>query len=341
MILLTGATGLLGSHFALYLVQNGYSVKAVKRENSNLSQIKQVFNFYDPVNGNTLFSKISWISGDLTDVFFVESLLNKVDTVIHAAALVSSNPKDKKAITEANVSITENLVNESVKQGVKQFVFISSTAAVGSPVKKNTPVSELDVLKPNFETSVYSLSKFLAEMEVWRAFNEGLNGFILNPCVVLGPGDINKSSLTIVKRIARGFRFYTEGSNAVVDARDVADILLKLLSIKDEVNHERFLVIGEHISFQNLFNLIADALNKKRPSIKATRLFTSLYWRVNALFAFILGRSPGFTKANAESAHKKKIYNTQKLENIVRVEPRSAQEAIENTVNYLRKTKQV
>ncbi|MGY6561378.1 MAG: NAD-dependent epimerase/dehydratase family protein [Luteibaculaceae bacterium] len=335
MILLTGATGLLGSHFAYELLRAGYAVRAVKRPESNTQLVLDLFHFYNTEEADTFYNAIEWVTGSLNDLFFVEQILAGVDTVIHAAAMVSSNEADKKEITKANLSITENLLNESLRQCIKQFIFISSTAALGSKPNRALHVDEKDILQPNFNTGVYSLTKFLAEMEVWRAYSEGLNGFILNPCVVLGPGNLDRSSLTLINRIVKGFKFYTKGANAVVDARDVAHVLVRLLKKAEEVNHNRYIVTGEHVSFKDLFFEIADQLKKPRPKYYASPWFTTVWWRLNKLWSMLSGKPPGFTKANAESAHKITVYSNDKLKSVLGdYSPIPYQESIHNTLRF-------
>src|SRR5690606_10678318 len=142
-----------------------------------------------------------------------------------------------------------------------------------------------------------SLSKYRAEMEVWRGIAEGLNAVIVNPSIVLGYGDWHSSSSAIFKNVYEQFPWYTNGINGFVDVEDVARAVVLLLEAP--VKGERFILNGDNWSYRNLFNAIADAFGKKRPHRKATPFLAGIAWRAAALWGRLSGSPTMLTRETA------------------------------------------
>ena len=155
------------------------------------------------------------------------------------------------------------------------------------------------------------MSKYNAELEVFRGYHEGLNTVIVNPSVILGPGDWNRSSITIFRTIAKGMKFYTNGGNAFVDVRDLSIILRELMA--KNIFGERFLVFNENLNFKTLFTSVANGLNKKPPHIKASKLMTGIAWRLATTMSAITGKAPMITKETSESSHTTVKYDNSKI----------------------------
>jgi len=166
-ILITGATGLIGSHIARRLWQEGYhNLIATKRSTSKLYLLPNIAD------------EINWIEADVTDVIGLESCFDDVDVVIHTAAVVSYDPKKKNLMDEINVGGTANMVNLALHFGVKKFVHISSVAALGKP--QNTNVRDENTeWDHSVDTTDYAISKYKSEKEAWRGYAEGLDMIIL------------------------------------------------------------------------------------------------------------------------------------------------------------------
>ncbi|MBY0424921.1 MAG: SDR family NAD(P)-dependent oxidoreductase, partial [Cytophagales bacterium] len=176
IVFITGATGLVGSFLAKKFLDNGYQVRALKRKESNISLVEA---FYD---------KIEWIIGDLLDAESLETGIKGADIVIHAAAIVSFNPRDKEKMFQNNINGTANMVNLAIKLKTPRFCHVSSIASLG----RNEEIATIDEntkWKDSELNSNYAISKYLGELEVWRGIEEGLNAVIVNPSTVLGPGD--------------------------------------------------------------------------------------------------------------------------------------------------------
>lgn len=312
MILVTGATGLLGSHVVVDLLLRGYEVRAMYREESRKEVVYRLLKFYHPEKASSLEVKLSWFQGDVLDLTDVEDSLTGISKVVHCAALVSFHRRDFNTLFRVNRRGTANMVNFALDSGITQFVHVSSTAAVGSDSKFADGLKrESNAWNPNDEVSGYSLSKFSAEKEVWRANEEGLPVSIVNPSVMFGPGSWEESSLKIFRTLQNGLKFYTKGSNAFVDVRDVSALIMKL--IETEKTGERYLVTGSNSSFKELFDRICEKLQVKAPSILAGPFLTGLAWRLSGISGRFTGKRPTITKESARSSQSDSKFSNEKL----------------------------
>ena len=299
MILLTGCNGSLGSQLATRLVSEGHAVKGYVRTGANLSMIPQ-----------KIKEQIEWCSGSLFDSYSLGKALEGVDQIIHTAAVVSFAPSRRKEMFRTNVEGTAVLVNEALVAGVKQFIHISSIAALGRPVGKSH-IDETDLWVESEGNTNYAKSKYLAELEVYRGFEEGLNGFVLNPSVILSPGDIEKSSTKLFGYVLKGGAYYTEGHLNYVDVRDVCNILLLLM--KKQVNGERFIVNGGQISYKYFFDKVAMEFGKNAPDKKATIWKKELIWRIEYIRSLMSGSEPLITKETARLSGNHHHYDNGKI----------------------------
>jgi len=307
MDLVTGGTGIVGSHILEILTRDGSKVRAIKRESSDITLVEKVFSHYNNPNYNS----IEWVIGDINDIPSLEDAFENITHIYHAAAIVSFNKRDRQLMYKINVAGTANVVNVALAKKIKKLGFISSTAAIGKD-SNNSWHDENAKWKTNKHTSYYAITKYLAENEIWRGIEEGLNAVIINPSVIIGPGDMNKSSGTLFGTVNKGLKFYTEGINGFVDARDVARAIHELVT--SSIHSERFLCVGDNLSFKSLFEFIAKGLNKKPPTIKAKSWLTNIGWRISAIIAFFTRNNPSLTKESAHSSHSINQYKTDKIE---------------------------
>ena len=312
MILVTGGTGLVGAHLLLHLIENGESVRAIYRTQNNTQKTKSVFELYKKVD---LFEKIEWLEADILDVPSLETAFLGIDYVYHCAALISFDPKDEELLRKTNIEGTANMVNFSIAKNVKKFCFISSIAALGDLAAHETYITEETDWNPEKPHSDYAISKYGAEMEVWRGLQEGLDVIILNPGVILGPIPKNKThiqgSAELYAKVANGLSFYTLGSTGFVTITDVikiADVLMK-----SDIKNERFTLIADNIVFKDILNTIADALKVKRPTIHATPLFMNFLWIADGIFSTLFFQKRRLTKATAKASYSSNLYSNEKI----------------------------
>ena len=271
MVLVTGATGLIGTQICKYLVEENIPCKALKRPTSTIDK--------------DLINTVTWIEGDVLDIHSVEEALEDVDTVIHAAALISFYSKEFDRMNEVNVYGTANMINAALRANVDRFVYISSVSALGK-AKNKGPANENTLWVKSTDISHYAESKYFAELEVWRGKEEGLSTVILNPSVVLGPGNWNTSITRLFKYVWDEGLFYPGGTFNYLDLRDLAKATLQLM--RSHVEGERFILSAGSISYKTFFEMAADAFNKKPPPFKLTPLsaaFVLITERIKSLFS--------------------------------------------------------
>lgn len=334
MILVTGATGLVGSHLMLDLCKKGQRVRGMCRAGSNKALVRKIFAYYGESN-TTLFDTIEWVEADLNDVLSLEDAMNGITHVYHCAALVSFKKYDRDRLMKINAEGTANLVNACLDAGIKKLCYVSSTAAIGKGLE-NTLLTEKDHWVKTPDISNYSISKHLAEQEVWRGIEEGLNAVMVNPCVIIGPHDWNLGSTFTFKTVYKGLKYYTAGSNAVVDVRKLTAVMVQLM--ESDISAERFLVISENLPFKTLFTKIAIAMDKKPPRTEVGKFTAGLGRIGEAIRAKFAGTEPRITKETVQAAFKQYSYSCEKLKKALPgVDLGNADDAIENTVTFLKK----
>lgn len=304
-VLITGATGLVGSMVAKRFLSENHEVFALARPGAD----KRLLAEEHP--------KLTWVEGDILDILSLEKAIEPVDCVVHTAAVVSFIPRDRKMMYKVNQEGTANVVNVCLKYRKQKLVHLSSIAAIGRPDKRKQAAGEDLILneeqrwEDSPENSEYAKTKHLAELEVWRGIAEGLNAVIVNPTIILGEGDWEKSSTQLFRYVYRQKPFYTEGIANVVDVKDVAEVVYRLVG--SDITGERFLLNAGSISFQNLFNMMADKMRRKRPSFKVGAGLAGVIWRVEAVRTWLLGTKPLITRETAQSAARKITYDNGKV----------------------------
>lgn len=329
MILVTGGTGLLGAHLLFDLLQKEDKVKAIKRSNSSLESLKKTFSFYT-TDVDLLLQKIEWINAELSDYYSLEEALKGVTKVYHCAATVSFHKKDKALMMETNVIGTQNLTNACLHRKIEKFLYVSSIAALGRAADDET-TTEKTPWKDGDKTSAYSISKYGGELEVWRAMAEGLPAVIINPSVILGPGDWKKGSPQFFSLVNKGLKYYTTGTNGYVYVRDVSRIMIELM--ESEIVEERFIVNGEDLNYLELFNMIAKALKKPHPTVKAKPWMIEMAWRAAKAKSWFTGKAPVMTKATARSSMQKYTYSSAKLVDAIGFKYTALQRGIQLTAD--------
>lgn len=201
MILVTGATGLVGAHLLLKLSEDDSKIRAIYRNSKQIEKTKVLF---DQNAKSHLFSKIEWTKADILDISSLEIAFQNIEFVYHCAAKISFSPNDEKALRKVNIEGTANIVNFCIDKKVKKLCHVSSIAALGNLAQNETVITETTEWNPEKLHSDYGISKYGAEMEVWRGFQEGLEVVIVNPGIIFGTGFWNQGSgkffTTIKKR---------------------------------------------------------------------------------------------------------------------------------------------
>ena len=273
MILVTGGTGFTGSHLLLFLARKDEKVRAIYRTEQSLKKTKNLFKHYS-AEPDQLWQQIEWVQADITDVPSLDPVFEGITEVYHTAAKVSFQPKDVDILMQTNVEGTANLLHLSIEHHVRKFLHVSSIAALGT---YDNPVTEKTHWNWKEKHSDYAVSKYLSEMEVWRAGQEGLQVVIINPSVILGAHFWDSGMGEIIKKISSGMPYYPPGGNGFVDVWDVVKVMTELM--KRDITNQSYIVSGYDKSYQELLSAVATALGKQPPKYKLPRFMAEIvYW---------------------------------------------------------------
>ncbi len=309
MVLVTGGSGLVGSRLLYDLVSEGKKVRALLRPGTSPFLFEQ----YTSTNPS-LRSLVEWVEGDVLDLESLEAALAGVEKVYHCAGLISFQPADRKLLEQVNIGGTANLVNLALESPtLKQFIHLSSVATLGR-ISKGEVLNEDSHWLPGNHNSNYAVSKYGGEREVWRGIAEGLPGVILNPSVIIGPGNRDGGSGNLFQRIHKGFPFYSEGVSGFVGVKDVSNALRFVTDKK--IIGERFVLNTDNLTYGNLFMQIADAMDVQRPSVKVQPWMGALAWRAEKLRSFITRKPPFITQETTHSALSEYRYSAKKIEGL-------------------------
>ena len=307
MILVTGGTGLVGSHLLWHLLQKGERVRAIHRPGSDLEHVREVFGYYG--NGD-LAEKIEWFPADTLDLVPLNEAMEGIGKVYHCAAVISFNPSDRKRMRKANIKSTANIVNLCLEHKVEKLCHVSSVSALGRRYD-GSAITENDLWKYSKKRSGYSVSKFHSEMEVWRGMEEGLNAVIVNPSVIIGPGNWSRGSARFFTAVRKGLKYYTEGMTGFVDVRDVCRCMITLM--ESDISGERFIINSEDIPYRDLFNMIAKALDKPVPDTHASERLAEIAWRLEWLRSRFTWGKPRLTRETARSGRSISRFSNEKI----------------------------
>jgi len=309
MILVTGGTGLVGSHLLYFLLKKHTTVRVVHRKSSDLEAVKKVFSYYtdDP---NLLYQNIDWVEANITDIPALTAAFKDVTHVYHAAAYISFDPKHYYKLKKSNIEGTANVVNLSLANNIKKFCYVSSVAVLGTPLDEKF-ADEKNHWNPEEKNSVYGITKYGAEMEVWRGTQEGLNAVIVNPGVIVGEGFWNSGSGAIFKQAAKGIPFYFGGGVGVIDVKDVVKLMVMLM--ESHVKNERYVLVSTNVTYQQLLTHISKALGKKPPTTAAPKWILFVLSWLDWLSGSILGTKRKLLRATVHSMYKTSFYDSSKI----------------------------
>lgn len=301
MILITGANGFLGKHLLQALSHVPGPVRALYRNHKPVSS-------FGP--------HIQWMACDLLDTASLSDVFKDVQQVYHCAATVSFDPRKQKELTEENVTITANVVNAALDEGVQKLIHVSSVAALGrgvGPGNDSAPflIDEEEPWEESKHNSQYAQGKYLSELEVWRGIAEGLNAAIVNPALILGEGDWDKGSPKLMQITYEEFPWFTAGVNAWVDVTDVVAAMMMLM--ESDISGERFIISSGNYAYKEVFTKMAEALGRRPPHKFANKWMTELVWRMELLKCRILGSEATITRDTARNAQRQYFYKNEKF----------------------------
>ena len=324
MILVTGGTGLVGSHLLVRLVQENEPIKATYRTLESIEKTKKVFSYYTNTTKD-LFTNIELIQADITDVPSMTPAFKDVKKVYHCAAVISFDPADYRTMRKVNIHGTAIIANLAIDAKVEKLCFVSSIATIGDDSKKELANEEND-WGGNEKNNGYAITKYGAETEVWRASQEGVDVVIVNPGVILGSGFWTSGSGKMFSEIDKGFSYYSEGVTGFVGVKDVVRCMVQLM--QSNCKNQRFILVSENKSFKEVLFSIAEALGKKKPKRCVQPWQASLLWRWEWLVSKITSRKIRMSKYTAKTLFRKTYYSSEKCKIQLEVTFKSAEEVI-------------
>lgn len=322
-VLVTGANGFLGKWLVRALVQQGHQVTALLRRPEEDLEFKTL--------GVTL------AKGDVTDLQSLQRAFQGIDAVFHLAGVVAYRRSDRKLMEQVNVQGTANVIAACLENKVDRLVHISSVSAIGaslSPTNILNENSEFNLSKFDFG---YFETKRAAELLVLAAIkNRGLNAVILNPSTIYGAGDMEKGSRSTQRKVALGkFPFYTSGGVSIVAVDDVVSGILA--AWQKGPKGERYILSGENILIKDLFARIARAAKVPPPGYLMPNWILILLGQMGDLLSAI-GVHTSLSSEAARVATLYHWYDNSKARRDLEFNPKPAQSAIEESVNWFTKT---
>ena len=305
MIFVTGGTGLVGSYVLRALRARGLAVRALHRA---------------PVPADTA-PGVEWLAGDLLDTDLLRAALTPdVTHVFHCAGLVSYAPQDEDRLLRVNVEGTAAVVDACLELPGIRLAHVSSVAALGgaagapaAPGASRT-VSETATWDLGAAHPAYATSKYLGELEVWRGVAEGLSAVIVNPSVVLGPGDWHRGSTRLLRYAHQQHRFYTRGLVNFVDVRDVAAQFLALALDWPALRGERYVLSADAVPLADFFQQAAAAMQRRPPTVAVPDWAAEVIWRLEHARAVLTGARPLITKDTARAGRQPVVYSAAKVQ---------------------------
>ncbi|MFT5737507.1 MAG: dihydroflavonol-4-reductase [Maribacter sp.] len=323
MILVTGGTGLVGSHLLLKLALTNTEVRAIYRTESKLDDVKKIFSYYTP-NPQTIFDKIEWIKADILDIPALEIAIEGIDYVYHAAALISFDPNDFDRLKKVNIEGTANIVNLCLAHQVRKLCYVSTIGTIGRSLPNKEATEDSEWTDQN--TNIYARTKYAAEMEVWRGSQEKLEVVIVNPGVIVGPGFWGTGSGKLFKTANKEYNYYPPGGTGFITVSDVVNAMIGLMT--SNIVGERFILVSKNLSFKDILTRIALAINKKPPT-KVLQLWQLKVGRyLDILLHLLTGNGRRITKNTIYSLQNTEVYNSDKIKNMLNFKFQVLDEAI-------------
>lgn len=296
-ILITGITGLLGSYLAKSLSGKAL-ISGTKRPGSDTKLL------------GSLADSIHWFEGEITDVEMLSEACRDQDLVIHSAGLVSFDDSKKEALLKTNAQGTACLVNAMLSLKKPKLVFISSVAALGRQENQLSITEEQKWINSKLNTP-YGISKHLAELEVWRGAQEGLQVMIFNPSVLLAKITDERSSSQIYQYVLDGNRYYPLGNINYIDIRDAVSVMLQL--IENGKWNQRYIISKESLSYREFFKEMALAFGKNPPSIPLSNWLAGWVVRWSRLHNWFSKNRLPISRQSVRAAQTRLGYDSSKM----------------------------
>lgn len=320
-VLVTGATGFLGSWLTKYLVDQGYQVRILRRKSSDIEDIKDL--------------PVEHFIGDVTELASVIDACRGVDGVFHLAGVVGYSRAMRSIMEKVNVQGTAHVLEAVEKQGVSRLLHLSSVTAIGASFDGSKPLSENSKFNISQLDLGYFETKRQAEELVRRACQQSqVDAVIVNPSTIYGAGDAKKGSRKVQVKVAQGrFPFYTSGGVNVISIHDVVPAIVE--AWKRGRTGERYILSGENLLIKELFSLIAESAGVLAPKIPLPNWLVKAIGRVGDQLEK-MGQKGPLNSENAWSSILYHWFDSSKAQAELDLNPRPAYLAINESVNWMK-----
>ncbi len=310
MILISGATGFLGTHLLKTLCfNNTENIRALYRSEDKKDYTINFLKTLIPAEFQDKISQIEWIKTDILNLIELEKAFKNIKFVYHCAAWVGNSPRDYNMMRKVNIEGTANMVNMAISHKIEKFCHVSSVAALGQYTGSKT-VDEQAPRDSERYCSNYSITKFGAEIEVWRASQEGLDVVIVNPGVILGSGFFDSGSGLIFDKVLNNFKFYPPKQTGFVFVDDVIQAMLKLM--QSDIKNERYILVAENTNFKIVMKKIAEIFDCKPPKYKVNKPLLYLLWTFQNIFSLFKSQKTQVTLNTIRQIYSKRIFSNKK-----------------------------
>ena len=328
MILVTGGTGLVGSHLIYQLTLENNVIRATHRADSDIERVKLLFKFYSK-DFNELFKKIEWIEADLNNLSQLQDAFKDISFVYHCAAYISFDPSRYETLRRVNIRGTANIVNLCINNKIKKLCHVSSVATLGYNIKE---IDENNYWDGNKHKSAYAISKYGAEMEVWRGVQEGVKSVIINPGVIIGPGFSKSAFGTIMKMVTNKKRFHTCGKTGYVDVRDIANIMIRLMNSK--IENERYILVNKNLSYKKVIDMVSSNLGMKNKSTFVSKSKLKIALVFDLVSSTFFNKERKLSKALCKTLTRNFNYSSKKIKKNLNFEFTSILETFEKSCQF-------
>ena len=328
MILVTGGTGLVGSHLIYQLTLENNLIRATHRADSDIERVKLLFKFYSK-DFNELFKKIEWIEADLNNLSQLQDAFKDISFVYHCAAYISFDPSRYETLRRVNIRGTANIVNLCINNKIKKLCHVSSVATLGYNIKE---IDENNYWDGNKHKSAYAISKYGAEMEVWRGVQEGVKSVIINPGVIIGPGFSKSAFGTIINMVTNKKRFHTCGKTGYVDVRDIANIMIRLMNSK--IENERYILVNKNLSYKKVIDMVSSNLGMKNKSTFVSKSKLKIALVFDLVSSKFFSKERKLSKALCKTLTRNFNYSSKKIKKNLNFEFTSILETFEKSCQF-------
>lgn len=314
-LLITGATGFVGSHLVRRCVADGHAVRILRRETARLDAL-----------GNAPYTEVI---GDITDPVAVDHAVAGCEIVLHSAALIQYWSQQNALQTAVNVGGTRHVVEAALRHRVQRLVHLSSIAATGycenGALADEETTYNLGPIRNN-----YCDSKYAAEAVVHDGIARGLDAVIVNPGTIYGPGD--RRRVNYIRGLVSPVS--ARGGMAVVDVEDVVEGVIR--AWQRGRTGERYILIAENTTFAELGRAIAALLGKRGPRVTIPGSILHIVAAMCDRWARLTRRAPLLTPEMARLADVRAFFSNAKACRALDMQFRPFHETLARTIAWYR-----